>query len=142
MELSLTDLMHKALFLEALTIVVSARIIWVQLLSGELRDYRAYPFVVYLPRRRSFRMAAILSQIDILRKTHSQQLQIITSDEKLLRELVLKYNVLQSESVFRELLLGVTMLVVVCLINPLLLVSGLVADLLTARIHHHITSSL
>jgi hypothetical protein len=142
MEFFVATLLKDALFPEVVTLIVSLRLIWSQLLSEELSDHRGVPLILYIPRRGAWLKSVIRSQIEMLRGSKTHELHRIVSEEKRLRELVLRYNVVGSERQYTWILFYLLGIMVACYYNPLVLASLLISDLLVARIHHHIISSL
>lgn len=142
MEMSLLHLVQASLLVEALTLVITVRIIWAQLLPQELDDTRSLPLLVFFFRRRALKRRVLTSQMDMLLGSQAADLKTVLREEKEIRGVVYQYNQLESAGSIRWYFLALIVGFFILQYNPLVLVSCVVSDLVVARIHHHITSSL
>ena len=141
MEFSFLSFMKESLFLEAITLVITLRILWSQTLLEELSDIRASPLLIYLFKSNRFKKNIILSQIDMIRGAVNTDYRSIVREKLHARDLILRFNMLQNENNWILWSLIFLLCVVISYLNPYALVSCVIADFLTARIHHHIISS-
>ena len=141
MEEFMWSLMKDSMFLEALMFVISARIVWIQLLSAELADLKAFPLVWVLLRKKSLRAQLTRSHIEMLKGSQSSSLSSSIRETSELHDVVLRYNRLHSENELPVVIGWLTIITLMLYFKPVLLASCLLVDLLVARIHHHIISS-
>lgn len=141
MEFSVLALLRESVFLEVVTVVVTIRILWSQLLGEDLSDTRGYPLLIFMVRKNHIRKNLVLSQLDMIRDGMNAELRSITKAQGYLRELVFRYNSLQRETDWIWWCIIFLAGIGISYYNPFILASAFLADLLIARIHHHILSS-
>ena len=142
MQLEVFPYIRDSLFIETLLLIISIRIIWAQLIPQELAVYKSSPFIWYFPRRRSLQSRMLLSGIQTIQGSQSLDLEAVLREEVEQKKLVLRYNKLNSEREWHIWFLFAAALALILHYNPLSLISVIVADLLIARIHHHLRSAL
>jgi hypothetical protein len=142
MEFSFLSFMKESLLLEAIMLASTIRIIWSQTLAEELSDIRASPLLLFLFRSNRYKKSVILSQIDMIRGSANSDHRSILRERTHARDLILRFNILQSENMWFLWTFVFLLSIAIAYLNPFALVSCIIADLLTARIHYHILSSL
>ena len=142
MEIELLWILRQSLFLEVLTLLISLRIAWSQTLPDEMSDFRGTPLLAFFPRRTNLRKNIIASQIDMLKGSRSQDFQQVLREQEALRSLIQSFNSIGGFSAWTWVGILAACAGVVLYVNPLLLCSIVFADLLIARIHQNIISSL
>jgi hypothetical protein len=142
MEIEFLWILRQSLFLEVLTLVISLRIAWSQTLPDELSDFRGTPLLTFFPRRTNLRKNIIASQIEMLKGSRSQDFQQVLREQEALRSLVLAFNSISGFTTWTWIGILAACAGAVLYLNPLVLCSMVVADLLIARIHQNIISSL
>lgn len=141
MEFSFLSFMKESLLLEATMLAITIRILWSQTLSEELSDIRASPLLLFLFRSNRFKKDVILSQIDMIRGSANSDHRSIMRGKNHARDLILRFNILQSGNMWFLWIFVFLLSITIAYLNPFALVSCIIADLLTARIHYHILSS-
>jgi hypothetical protein len=138
--MNILEILYESHLLEVLTFFAPLRFFWSQTLETNLGEARYLPLFAFCLKRRSLRNSILLDRIATIQKSESTDLKAVLREQEELRGAINEFNVINEESEWKKMILAV--LVMGCLLywNPLLLVSLLIGDLITTRVHQHILS--
>ena len=139
--MDLSNAFAQSYFVEILMLAISTRLVWTQVLNSELKCARWYPLSVYFFMCNSLMLSHLEKEISLLRSTEISGLDETLGAEKRIKEVVFRYNMLSSESRLIPNLLFIVISVFILKFNPFMFTSFIISDLVTTRIHQHITSS-
>jgi len=142
MELFLLPYVKVSLFIEVLSLFATVRYFWAQTLSSELSDCKSSSMLMYIIRKRRLENDSLISNITAYSASQTTDLDSLLEYEKQKSNLIFQYNVLNSGNRWLTWLVLGTVVCITLYMNPLILGSLFISDLLTTRIHQHILRSM
>lgn len=127
--------------IEVLIVLICLRFLWARVFLRDLTEARGYPLFLFFLKRRSLINAKLLYGLKALQNSDKSELKSILQEEEQKMRLVEEYNILNRSSALSSVLVGIALAAPVLCINPKLMVSFFISDLLVARIHQHLSSS-
>jgi hypothetical protein len=141
MGVNLLPYIQESNFVEAISFVSTVRFIWAQWLPSELEDHRGVLLIRFLIFKHELGKEALLHNIKLFSESKTSDVATALRNESDRRWLILRYNILSSglpSFVWVPVLL---MVIFIAYFKPILIVSIFLGDLITMRIHLHITRS-
>ena len=142
MEVHILPILRHSCFIEILSLMATVRFIWAQFLPTKYSTSKLTLLLVYFVTHRKLSSKALLHRIEECRNVPSIDIPTVMNNQKQMSDLIFQYNVLNSHSRWLSWVLCAVVVGAALFYNPLLLVSVLVSDLITTRIHQHLIHSL
>jgi hypothetical protein len=142
MEVSMSLVLRDSMFVEMLMLIISIRIIWSSITPISSSFPRDIPLILFVFRRNLMIRECIESQLETLIESPSTGMLGTIREIREVRTQSASGNLLESRYTRSFPLLCSLFLTIGFYYWPVVLTAGIIADLLVARIHHHIIRSL